>query len=555
MQTPPSPPLTLQTGLLAVGVGSLTTTAALFDTVDHAHHLIACRTVPTRPAAPASGLDQALAELGHVLQRPLSPSTPAPARIAVANSPQPLAVTLVALAQDGSLAAARQLLQTCDAVELDAHFPGDGRTESQRLADLCRQPGDVMLLAGGRQGAPLLPLAELVSVACAQWPTAQHPTVLFAGHRALRTRIGAIFAGQTAVLMLDDLREASAAIAATLTDFQTRQTLMQQPGMAELADRLTAPITAELDALTAVTRYIATLQNGRVLLADLGSRHCTLIDATPQATRVTRSNEAGMGRGMACLATATTAAELQTWLPDDIPTSAIIDYCANHALFPQTVPLTDTAVHITLAAARHHLNQTAAIHAADDQRPWDIRLLVLRGATLARAPQPGHALLAALDALQPGGIFAVALDPHGLLPLVGALATTDAVAAVQVLEHGVLQDLGWVVVPTGPPRPGQPILHVTVTPDSPQSMDIMVNYGNLEMIPLPAGQPSRIRLEPVHGADIGRGANQPLDISIQGGKLGLIIDARGRPLQLPQDSAARSRLLRDWLWTLAGSET
>jgi len=35
-------------------------------------------------------------------------------------------------------------------------------------------------------------------------------------------------------------------------------------------------------------------------------------------------------------------------------------------------------------------------------------------------------------------------------------------------------------------------------------------------------------------------------------KVGVVIDARGRPLNLPVDENARAEALRNWLWELGG---
>jgi len=37
-----------------------------------------------------------------------------------------------------------------------------------------------------------------------------------------------------------------------------------------------------------------------------------------------------------------------------------------------------------------------------------------------------------------------------------------------------------------------------------------------------------------------------------GGSLGVIIDARGRPLRLPDDPVRRRELNKKWIWTFGG---
>jgi hypothetical protein len=41
-------------------------------------------------------------------------------------------------------------------------------------------------------------------------------------------------------------------------------------------------------------------------------------------------------------------------------------------------------------------------------------------------------------------------------------------------------------------------------------------------------------------------------LKVIGGALGVIIDARGRPLVVPQDISRRQELMKKWLWTLGG---
>jgi hypothetical protein len=39
---------------------------------------------------------------------------------------------------------------------------------------------------------------------------------------------------------------------------------------------------------------------------------------------------------------------------------------------------------------------------------------------------------------------------------------------------------------------------------------------------------------------------------VVGGVLGVVIDARGRPLALPEDPTRRRELIKKWLWTVGG---
>jgi hypothetical protein len=83
---------------------------------------------------------------------------------------------------------------------------------------------------------------------------------------------------------------------------------------------------------------------------------------------------------------------------------------------------------------------------------------------------------------------------------------------------------------------------------------VEVKQGDLEIMPLPVGQSGRLFLEPLNHADFGFGPRPPRDdgIPVNGTALGVVIDARGRPLRFPADDTRRCELIKKWLWTVGG---
>ena len=53
-------------------------------------------------------------------------------------------------------------------------------------------------------------------------------------------------------------------------------------------------------------------------------------------------------------------------------------------------------------------------------------------------------------------------------------------------------------------------------------------------------------MQPAKQFNLGAGAGAPVRREVQGGVVGLLLDARGRPLQLPADQEARVTALRRW---------
>jgi hypothetical protein len=76
--------------------------------------------------------------------------------------------------------------------------------------------------------------------------------------------------------------------------------------------------------------------------------------------------------------------------------------------------------------------------------------------------------------------------------------------------------------------------------------------GGLEILPLGIGQTARIDLKPLQRSDIGNGPGRNASVQVSGGVMGVVIDARGRPLVLPEDPVRRRELLKKWLFSVGG---
>jgi len=82
-----------------------------------------------------------------------------------------------------------------------------------------------------------------------------------------------------------------------------------------------------------------------------------------------------------------------------------------------------------------------------------------------------------------------------------------------------------------------------------------VRKGQLVRIPLSQGEQGRLTIRPERGIDVGFGGpGKAGTIRVSGGAVGLVIDGRGRPLQLSKDPAHRRELNQKWLWDIGAME-
>jgi hypothetical protein len=124
---------------------------------------------------------------------------------------------------------------------------------------------------------------------------------------------------------------------------------------------------------------------------------------------------------------------------------------------------------------------------------------------------------------------------------------------VQVIDSGAFIGVGTVISVVASASYGDQILRARLTYGDGTEARADVKFGGLEILPLPSGQSARLSLAPVSRADAGLGAGRSGSIQVTGGALGVVIDARGRPLVLPPDPVRRRELIKKWYYTVGGS--
>jgi hypothetical protein len=103
----------------------------------------------------------------------------------------------------------------------------------------------------------------------------------------------------------------------------------------------------------------------------------------------------------------------------------------------------------------------------------------------------------------------------------------------------------------GTAREGDIALKFKIQYHDGRSLEVEVPYGSLEVIPLPTGQTATLELRPTRRFDVGLGSKgQAGTTKVEGGLLGIIIDARGRPLPMDRDAAAQQERVQRWLWDM-----
>jgi hypothetical protein len=393
--------------------------------------------------------------------------------------------------------------------------------------------------------------------------------VIYAGNSDARDRVIEALSDRAEIFVVDNLRPALdrehlEPARQELGRLYEKQILPRLPGIAGLRRMSRAPIRTVCDVSGLVARFVAEHAERRVLLVDAGASSSAAFSAAPGRFHPAVLGSCGVAYGLSSILAERGIAAITRWLPFPISEAELTHRLLNKQLRPHLLPASPEDLAIDLALAREAI--TMATEALRDEiAPDDYDWLIACGGPLAHAPHPGMALLAILDATQPGAdqrqpILEVHLDSLGMVPVMGSLAALDPEAAVTLFDHDLRGNtpLATCVTPIGDGRPGETALELELSVVGGKTERRTVRHGELLRLPLSQGRYAQLTLRPAAGVRIGRAALGEVVVSdpagITGSALGVVIDARGRPLHLPADS--RERSLKIWEWLVAlGAES
>lgn len=234
--------------------------------------------------------------------------------------------------------------------------------------------------------------------------------------------------------------------------------------------------------------------------------------------------------------------DVMDWLQADLDAETVSAMLTNLCLRPAASPTSASEV----------LCQAAFFRAASRKVFTDARRPVVRPALsssllqlVGTGPDAGsfgdaaEAALLLLDCVQPEGVGHLRWDALSLLAPLGAVAERAPDLAAGVLLADAARAFAAFVAPAGAARPGSTAVQLSATLDDQTSFRVEVPFGAVESVPASAGDVATVAIQPVGQANVGAGPGAGMRLSVEGLPLGLIVDARGRPLSVAGTPAER----------------
>jgi len=577
--------------VLMADIGMTSTHVNLIERVDGVYRLVArteSRTTLSGTERDVTiGLVRAISQIEEAVQRPLmaddglvlpeeTSGVGVDAFLATCSAAKPLCAVIVGLTDRLSVESARHAcavspVQVRDTIALGARFRN---WEDEALSTLYGDPPDLIILVGGSDSGSVAPLTSAASVLTTLYESLEaerRPVIVFAGNLEARRPISDIMAPVFDFRVVDNVRrnarvESYGELQREIMLLYETVALPRLPGYAQLSAWATVPVRATAEALSGTIRFVARRMGVRqgALSADVGGAWTHIAAARGDVYQWAICAGMGTSHGLEGVLERVKPEGIDRWLPKHLENDEIVARLTNARLRPHSVAQSPEEMLLLHGVLREALSlATDAMwaqhwaHADASPRgrqtpPFD--LIAVRGGLIAHTTEESLVALSLLDALQPVGLGRMVIDWASVWPQLSLLAQIEPLAALQVLEHDAFRDLGTVIAPQGRPSKGTAALLITMVRDTGETSKIEIPPHTVTRIPLARGDQATLEVRPSRGYDIGLGRRGVGGrATVQGGGLGIIIDTRGRPLQLPEDTEVRRQKLVEWLRNLKGN--
>ena len=471
------------------------------------------------------------------------------------------------------------------AIVMDVIAVNDGRRLHEKIEMMRHLRPDMILVAGGTDGGDTEHVIQTVEMIRTAEPKSRlgigyQLPVVYAGNNRARKQVEDILGSKFALTIVDNLRptlevENSEPAREAIHELFMEHVMSHAPGYNKLMQWTPIPIMPTPAAEGRMFRTLAERRKMNVIGVGLGGATTNVYSVYDGKFVRTVSANLGMSYSICNVLRSAGLNNIVRWLPFDFDEIKIRNVLRNKMIRPTTIPRTIDELVIEHAVARealrlgflHHKLLARGLRGvriqrtiADifDQRAFAetyidmmyIRMIAGTGGLLSHAPRRAQTALALIDGFLPEGVTKLAQDSVFMMPHLGVLSTVHPAAALEIFEKDCLVRIGTCIAVRGTTSEGAEALKLTANMPDGSIVEKSLKFGEMDRIPLKEGKNAAVEIEPAKELDVGAGPGNKMTTDVEGGVVGVIMDARGRPLVLPEDAKERRRRLLRWFSTL-----
>ena len=585
--------------ILATDCGSTTTKAILIQKLDGVFRQTHRGEAPTTVEAPFAdvtiGVINAVTEVqelagrrlvdndGRIIQ-PASAHEGCDLYISTSSAGGGLQMVVAGVVREMTAESAKRAALGAGAIVMDVIASNDKRRPHEQIQRIRELRPDIILISGGVDGGTtthVVQIAELIAPAKPRPRFGAEFTlpIIFAGNKDAAPLVRDVLAKSFDLTVVDNLRpvlerENLGPARDAIHDLFLEHVMAHAPGYDKLMQWTDAPIMPTPGAVGNILQTIASRHGINVVGVDIGGATTDVFSVFDGTFNRTVSANLGMSYSISNVCAEAGMSNVLRWVHFEMDQRELRNRVKNKMIRPTTIPQTLEALVFEQAVAREalrlayiqHKQFATTLKGVQQQRTvgdvfsqdtagqtivdnMKLDLLVASGGVLSHAPRMQQTALMLIDAFEPEGFTTLAKDSIFMMPHLGVLAQVHPRASLEVFERDCLIYLGTCVAARGAARAGRPCCKFSIR-SSALSESGQMMCGDLRLFPLTEGATAIVTIEPERGFDFGAGPGKQIEREVRGGTVGLIFDARGRPLIVPAERDASRTLVANWVTAL-----
>jgi uncharacterized protein (TIGR01319 family) len=581
--------------ILATDCGSTTTKAILIQQLGDEYRQTHRGEAPTTVEAPfedvTRGVLNAIQEVEelsgrHILDderiiTPANGTTGVDIYISTSSAGGGLQIMVAGVVKSMSAESAQRCALGAGAIVMDTLAANDGRPSYEKIERIRQLRPDMILLAGGTDGGTVPHVVEIAEYIAAADPRPRlgidyQLPVIFAGNKEAQSQVQQLLGDTTALSIAENIRpvlerENLMPARHRIHDLFLEHVMAQAPGYKQLISWTGAPIIPTPAAVGLIIETVARRERLNVIGVDIGGATTDVFSVFQEIFNRTVSANLGMSYSIANVVAEAGLDNIRRWLPFAFNEQSLRNQIKNKMIRPTTIPQTVTDLQVEQAIAREalrlaldqHKELAVGLKGVQQERSVSdafaqsisgeslidmltLDLIIGSGGILSHAPRRVQSMLMMIDAYAPLGITQLAVDSIFMMPHLGVLSTVHEQAATEVFVKDCLVPLGTCIAPIGTGKIGEPCFSYRLLFSDERVIVDTIACGEIRVLPLPTDQEAGIELTPAKGFDFGAGKGKKLIGKVKGGVVGIVLDARGRPIAIASDESVRVQQLQSW---------
>ena len=554
---------------LIVDINSRTTKAILVERTAGGYRLGGVSETMTTMEAPvldvAVGVKTALAELeGSTGKKILDGNKPSAAHRFMASSSTGGGLHMVVGGVISLISgeSAQRAALGAGALLMDQFSKDDRRPHFEKIARLRSLKPDIMLMAGGTDGgavAQVLEMAELVNTADVKPRFGEEYQLpfIYAGNVEIRDEVKKVLGEEHyATRMVENVRpviskENLGPAREGIYDAYMEHVIVHSPGYDELIQWTEEPLLPTQAAVGKLLYAYAEARAVNLIGVDVGGETTDVYSVFNGIFNRSLNADIGITYGVMNIVKETGLGNVMRWLPPEMDERDVRNMVGNMMLHEHET-LSPEQMIVQAAVAREAVRLGLEKHKDIASRlkgsligrsisdMFDQALektiinlfkthIVVGKGRVFRDQSALESAMILVDSLEPMGVTEIMVDRSSIMPHLGNLLGVNHDAALQILVEESLTSLATCVAPMGKAREGEEAVTVQMTVDGSEMVE-SVTVGDIRLVPLGVDEVAEATFTPHRRLDLGAGRGKQVKKQIQGGEVGLLLDARRRPL-------------------------